>query len=300
MVSIMDIKSALALGVIHSLGALSLPRARQLGSVIGRTLCFTKSRMYKVTLKNIELCYPQMPAEQQVQLAKESLQETAKTIAETGIAWGGTQAKFERNANMIQSTRNQHLFDEALANKEGVLILTPHIGNWEFISSWLPQRCHLMALYKIAKMPGFEKAMLKAREDSGAKLVPGTGQGVKAFFQHYMDKQVTLILPDQEPSVKSGVWADFFGINTLTPKIVHAMIQKNPKGRVLFAYNLRTETGFEMVFRDVDNGIYSEDPEQSAQAMNKGIEACIAEAPAQYQWDYKRFKKHPDGFYKGL
>jgi len=157
-----------------------------------------------------------------------------------------------------------------------------------------------MALYKIAKMPGFEKAMLKAREDSGAKLVPGTGQGVKAFFQHYIDKHVTMILPDQEPSVKSGVWADFFGINTLTPKIVHSMIQKNPKGTVLFAYNLRTPTGFEMVFRGVDEGIYSEDVEQSARAMNKGIEACIADAPAQYQWDYKRFKKHPDRFYKGL
>lgn len=296
----MDIKSALALGFIHSLGALSLPRARQLGSAIGNALCFTKSRMYKVTLKNIQLCYPQMPADQQQQLAKSSLQETAKTIAETGIAWGGTPEKFKRNAAMIREVRNQHLFDEALAKKEGVLILTPHIGNWEFISCWLPQRCNLMALYKIAKMPGFEKAMLKAREDSGAKLVPGTGQGVKAFFQHYIDKHVTMILPDQEPSVKSGVWADFFGINTLTPKIVHSMIQKNPKGTVLFAYNLRTPTGFEMVFRGGDEGIYSEDVEQSALAMNKGIEACIADAPAQYQWDYKRFKKHPDRFYKGL
>lgn len=296
----MDIKSALALGFIHSLGALSLPRARQLGSAIGNALCFTKSRMYKVTLKNIQLCYPQMPADQQQQLTKASLQETAKTIAETGIAWGGTPEKFKRNAAMIREVRNQHLFDEALAKKEGVLILTPHIGNWEFISCWLPQRCNLMALYKIAKMPGFEKAMLKAREDSGAKLVPGTGQGVKAFFQHYIDKHVTMILPDQEPSVKSGAWADFFGINTLTPKIVHSMIQKNPKGTVLFAYNLRTPTGFEMVFRGVDEGIYSEDVEQSALAMNKGIEACIADAPAQYQWDYKRFKKHPDRFYKGL
>jgi KDO2-lipid IV(A) lauroyltransferase len=55
-----------------------------------------------------------------------------------------------------------------------------------------------------------------------------------------------------------------------------------------------------MVFRALDDGIYSDDVEQSALAMNKGIEACIADAPAQYQWDYKRFKKHPDKLYKGL
>lgn len=296
----MDIKSALALGLIHSLGALSLPRARKLGTAIGNALCATNTRMYKVTLKNIQLCFPDMSAQEQQALAKASMQETAKTITETGIAWGGTVEKFERNAAKIENVRHQHLFDDALAKKEGVLILTPHIGNWEFISSWLPQRCNLMALYKIAKMPGFEKAMLKAREDSGAKLVSGTREGIKAFFKHYEEKHVAMILPDQEPSLKSGVWADFFGISTLTPKIVHSMIQKNPKGTVLFAYNIRTAGGFEMVFRALDDAIYSSDPEQSALAMNKGIEACIADAPAQYQWDYKRFKKHPDKLYKGL
>ena len=296
----MDIKSALALGLIHSLGALSLPRARKLGAAIGNALCATNTRMYKVTLKNIQLCFPEMPIQEQQALAKASMQETAKTITETGIAWGGTVEKFERNAAKIENVRHQHLFDDALAKKEGVLILTPHIGNWEFLSCWLPQRCRLMTLYKIAKMPGFEKAMLKAREDSGAKMVPGTREGVKAFFKHYEDKKVTMILPDQEPSLKSGVWANFFGISTLTPKIVHSMIQKNPKGTVLFAYVLRTENGFELVFRALDDAIYNSDPEQSALAMNKGIEACIADAPAQYQWDYKRFKKHPDKLYKGL
>ncbi|MGR6871913.1 lysophospholipid acyltransferase family protein [Pseudomonas sp. HK3] len=296
----MDIKSALALGLIHSLGALSLVGARRLGGAIGSLLCATNTRMYKVTLKNLELCFPDMPADQRKALAKASMQETAKTITETGIAWGGTVEKFERNATKIENVRHQHLFDEAIAKEEGVLILTPHIGNWEFLSCWLPQRCQLMTLYKIAKMPGFEKAMLDAREDSGAKMVPGTREGVKAFFKHYEDKKVTMILPDQEPSLKSGVWANFFGINTLTPKIVHSMIQKNPKGVVLFAYVLRTEKGFELVFRALDDAIYSEDVEQSALAMNKGIEACIADAPAQYQWDYKRFKKNPAKYYTGL
>lgn len=296
----MDLKSALALGLIHSLGTLSLGGARKLGGAIGHILCASRSRMYKVTLKNLELCFPDMPAQERKALAKASMQETAKTITETGIAWGGTVEKFARNAAMIKTVRNLTLFDEALAKENGVLILTPHIGNWEFLSSWLPQRCNLLALYKMAKMPGFEKAMLKAREDSGAKLVAGTSQGVKAFFQHYIDKHVTLILPDQEPSLKSGVWADFFGIHTLTPRIVHSMIQKNPEGTVLFAYNLRTEDGFEMVFRAVDDAIYNEDVEVSALAMNKGIEACIADAPAQYQWDYKRFKKNPARYYKGL
>lgn len=296
----MDIKSAIALGLIHSLGALNLKGARAMGSAIGSLLCLSNSRMYKVTQKNIELCYPDLPKAGQQSLAKQSVKETAKAIAETGIAWGGSKVKFARNAAMIEQVRNQELFDAALAKGDGIMILTPHLGNWEFISSWLPQRCDLMALYKTAKMPGFEKAMLKAREDSGATLVAGTARGVKGLFDHYKNKKVIMILPDQEPAPKSGVWADFFGVSALTPKVVHSMIKKNPQGTVLFAYVIRTKNGFELIFRGLSDDIYSEDVNMSAQAMNKGIEACIADAPAQYQWDYKRFKQHPAKYYNGL
>lgn len=296
----MDVKSALALGLIHTLGSLNLKGARAVGSAIGNLLCWTNSRMYKVTKKNIDLCYPDLPEAGRKVLAKQSIQETAKSITEIGIAWGGTKEKFARNAAMIENVRNQELFDDALAKGDGIMILTPHLGNWEFISSWLPQRCDLMALYKTAKMPGFEKAMLKAREDSGATLVAGTARGVKGLFDHYKNKKVIMILPDQEPAPKSGVWADFFGISTLTPKVVHSMVKKNPEGTVLFAYVIRTKDGFELIFRGLSDDIYSEDVEVSAQAMNKGIEECIADAPAQYQWDYKRFKKHPAKYYKGL
>ncbi len=53
---VMDIKSAVSLGVIHSLSLLSLPVARVLGSGLGRFLAFSNSKMYQVSLKNIELC----------------------------------------------------------------------------------------------------------------------------------------------------------------------------------------------------------------------------------------------------
>ncbi|GAA6136088.1 lysophospholipid acyltransferase [Oceaniserpentilla sp. 4NH20-0058] len=271
-----------------------------MGSAIGSLLCLTHSRMYKVTQRNIELCYPDLPKAGQQSLVKQSVKETTKAITEIGIAWGGSKEKFARNAAMIEHVRNQDLFDEALAKGDGIMILTPHLGNWEFISSWLPQRCDLMALYKTAKMPGFEKAMLKAREDSGATLVAGTARGVKGLFDHYKNKKVIMILPDQEPAPKSGVWADFFGVSTLTPKVVHSMIKKNPQGTVLFAYVIRTKNGFELIFRGLSDDIYNEDVNISAQAMNKGIEECIADAPAQYQWDYKRFKQHPAKYYKGL
>ena len=296
----MDIKSSVALGVIRTLSLLNLPMARTLGTGLGRLMALTNSGMYKISLKNIELCFPEMLPELQRRLALESVQETCKTICEAGLAWAGTDEKFKRNADLIISVKNGHLYEEAVASGKGVLLLSMHLGNWEWLTSYLPQRSDLMGLYKMAKMPGLEKAMLKARLSCGVKLVSGNREGVETFIQHYVDKKACIIVPDQEPSEKSGVWSEFFGVPTLTPKFIHSLIQKNPEGIALNNYMKRVPGGFEMVFEAVEPDIYSADLEVSAQAMNAGFEKCIRETPSQYQWEYKRFKKNKQGFYKGL
>jgi len=297
---VMDIKSAVALFVIRSLALLNLPLARTLGSGFGRLMARTNSSMYKVTLKNIQLCFPEMLPQLQRRLALESVQETCKTMAEAGLAWAGTNENFQRNARQIISVKNAHLLEEAVSAEKGVLLLSMHLGNWEWLTSYLPQRCDLMGLYKMAKMPGLEKAMLEARLSCGVKLVAGTRDGVEKFTQHYVDKKACIIVPDQEPSQKSGVWSEFFGMPALTPKFIHSLIQKNPEGVVLNSYVLRVPGGFEMVFEEVEPEIYSQDLATSASAMNKGFEKCIRQHPSQYQWEYKRFKKNKEGFYKGL
>ena len=45
----------------------------------------------------------------------------------------------------------------------------------------------------------------------------------------------------------------------------------------------------------VDEGFYSDDIEESVAAMNRSIEQLAEHSLEQYQWEYKRFKKQPDG-----
>ncbi|MFT6975848.1 MAG: KDO2-lipid IV(A) lauroyltransferase [Bermanella sp.] len=296
----MDIKSRLALSIIRTLGLLSLSMARKFGHGLGVLLYTTKSSMFRVTIKNLELCFPEMPEPERLALAKKSVIETSKTIAETGIAWGGTEAKFLRNEKQIKNIHNLHLFEKAVKDGNGLLMLTMHYGNWEWVTSYLPKHCDLLALYKMAKMPGFEQAMLEARESSGTKLVAAGREGVKTFIKHYQDKKACIILPDQEPSEKSGIWSSFFGVPALTPKFIHYLIQKNSEGTVLYVYMQRVEGGFDLVFKEVEAGIYSSDLETSVLAMNKGLEKCIADDLSQYQWEYKRFKRNKQKFYQSL
>ncbi len=48
-------------------------------------------------------------------------------------------------------------------------------------------------------------------------------------------------------------------------------------------------------FFSAPDGIADPDPERAAEALNKGVEACVRRCPSQYQWPYKRFKGSPEG-----
>jgi len=297
----MDVKSRLVLAVIYLLSLLTLKGARRLGRFIGWFLRISNSTMYKVTRKNIELCFPEQDAATREAFIRESLFHTGCQIAETGLAWGGDPKQRAKAISFIKGEQNPEVLEGALAKGKGVIILVPHFGNWEFFANFLPQKCELMAMYKEAKMPVMEQRMLEARSQSGIQMVSAGREGVVTFIKHYTKGGTCLILPDQEPAPKSGVWSTYFGVPALTPKFVHYLIKKNPEGTVVLAHMKRTDEGFEVIYSEVDQDIYNADMEISAAAMNRTFERCIKKDGAeQYQWDYKRFKKNPEKFYRNL
>lgn len=76
--------------------------------------------------------------------------------------------------------------------------------------------------------------------------------------------------------------------------LVHKLIKKtNPV--VLQAYAIPRRDGFELGFMQPHPSIYSDDEQASVAGLNKTIEALVALAPEQYLWEYKRFKKCPEG-----
>jgi uncharacterized protein YndB with AHSA1/START domain len=76
-----------------------------------------------------------------------------------------------------------------------------------------------------------------------------------------------------------------------------------PPHRVLLAWKIDARWEFsplasselEIVFREVDERLYSPDLDTSLAGLNASVEAVVREVPAQYQWEYKRFKRQPEG-----
>ena len=277
--------------LLSLLGLLPLRWAQSVGSVIGFMIYrFGKKRAH-VARCNVGVCYPALlPAEREA-LIEQSFREAGKWFAEFGLAWLWPSAR----VNGLISVRNQALFDDAFAQGRGVVLILPHLGNWELLNTWVASRTPFAALYKPMDSSWFEHFVMKRRSRQDTVMAPVSSAGVRQVMKCLKKGYVTAVLSDHLPSSQAGVFAPFFGRPALTGKLTAALVRAN-HSVVLSAVVLRKPSGagFELVFQQV-GGLDSPDDVEAATALNQAVEACIALAPEQYQWMYKRFSKRPEG-----
>lgn len=127
-------------------------------------------------------------------------------------------------------------------------------------------------------------------------MVPTNQRGVAKLLQTLRQGEMVGILPDQEPPREAGVFAPFFSVPALSMQLVSRLINRTGARAVCgFARRLPLGKGFEIIFLPADEALYSEDVQTSVTGLNRSVESCIAQAPEQYQWEYKRFKTGPEG-----
>jgi KDO2-lipid IV(A) lauroyltransferase len=156
-------------------------------------------------------------------------------------------------------------------------------------------------MYKAAKIPALDDFIFSTRKRVDVGLVPADRGGVESLYKLLNDKGVVAVLPDQEPGLKSGVFAPFFGQLALTGKLIGELANNTPAS-LLCCYAKRLEDGsYGVVLKPANTDIRNTDEVLAATALNSSIEECINDCPEQYQWHYKRFRRQPEGrsnFYK--
>jgi len=211
---------------------------------------------------------------------------------ETPAAWFRGQKWRDR---AVVEVENRELFEEALATGKGIILLVPHFGNWELAGQWVASFRKVTALYATPKMASLDKMLRNAREQKGEnETVPATPRGVLAIVKALSSGGMTIILPDQQPAPEGGIFSPFFGVQALTVTLVNRLVVKTDP-IVLVAYARRVQGGHVIGFQKPEPEIYSTEPQVSVDAMNRSIEQLIVTAPEQYQWEYKRFRRQPEG-----
>jgi KDO2-lipid IV(A) lauroyltransferase len=138
-----------------------------------------------------------------------------------------------------------------------------------------------------------EQLLRKVRGALAPEQVRAEGAGVRALYKRLAAGGAVGILPDQKPRAGEGEFAPFFGRDALTMVLLPRLASRTGAA-VLFAFaeRLPRGAGFRIHLLPAPAGLDDADPRQACAALNRGVEACVEVAFAQYQWHYRRWSAH--------
>ncbi len=283
-------KSALVKLWLHSCALLPLSWARALGRGAVSLYWPFGGRSRRVTERNIQLAFPELSTEAQTRLARDSLRATGELAAEMGHIW---LRPWDYVQGLIHSVEGDAHIREAQSQGRGVILLAPHLGNWEVVGLHAATLGEIVSLYEPPKLAGIGPLIERARQRSGATLVPTDSRGLVKLLKSVKGGKISGILPDQAPGdLASGENIPFMGIPCFTPTLANNMIRRTG-ALAVFGFARRVPGGFTVHYFPAEAAIYEEDNSVSLAALNRGVEACVRQCVEQYQWEYKRFRVRP-------
>jgi KDO2-lipid IV(A) lauroyltransferase len=280
--------------VVRPLRALPLPLARSFGRGMGRVLFYTLGRYRRVALKNLNLIYGrELDARARYQMALDVFKNFGETAAEF--------LKLPRmgltEVDALVIVEGEEHMRRALEMGQGVLLITGHFGNWEFLARWLNLHGYpLNVVARRANDPEADKILTDTRTDGGAQVF-NRGNSARAVMQCLKKKEIVALLPDQNAG---DVFVPFLGVRTGTvdgPAIIHIRTQSP----LLFSWCVRTpDERFHITFEPpviiAPTGDRAHDIETITACINARLDAQVRKHPTQWLWLHNRWKATPEVF----
>jgi len=284
------VKGAIVINLIKFLALLPLPVSRLISGFFAWISFQTNSKSRKVTEVNLKLCYPDMAKDDRNALTLKSIMESGYLMAETAKIWIHPPQQI---LPMIEQVDGELMLSELMSSADkGTLIISPHLGNWELLYSYLANHFNSAALYRPPKIAELEPIILAGRGRSGGKMIRTSQMDVRKMLKTLQQAESLFLLPDQQPQQGSGVFAPFYGQPAYTMTLLQGLA-KRTGADIVMATCIRQASGFKLSFNlaDLDVSLSNED---FAKQLNLLLEAEINKIPEQYEWAYKRFKACTD------
>lgn len=265
------------------LSRIPLPILHAIGSLLGRAVYMTSSSYRKRLNANIG-------GAGYSSLLPAAVAESGKSIAELPFIWCAPSSRVLKTAKV----ENWELVQAALDAKQGVILLTPHLGCFEIIAQAIAARTPLTALYRPPRKEMLKPLLEQARARHNLDLAPANLSGVRILLKTLKKGGAVGLLPDQVPQNGEGVWAKFFGRPAYTMTLP-AKLHQMTGATIILSYAERQPHGRGYLVRFAPfAGELSGSAQDQARAINAAMEGLIAQCPQQYFWSYHRYKR-PSG-----
>lgn len=268
------------LTVFRLLAWLPLPVLHGLGRLAGR-LVYALPGKYRRRLR----ANATQAGYTQASFARQAAAQAGAMITELPKVW----LRNTQSLNKIVSDDNA-VVEAALAEKRGILYLTPHLGCFEITARYLTRHGPITVMFRPPRKAILAPVMEIARNTSALHAVPATLQGVREFVRALKRGEAVGMLPDQAPGKGEGVWAPFFGRLAYTTTLPGKLAVQTGVAVILTAgERLPAGRGWRIHYVRLPEPLPS-DPLAQATLINQTMETLIRRFPTQYLWSYNRYK----------
>lgn len=185
--------------------------------------------------------------------------------------------------------------DIVLRQKTGAVLISAHLGNWEYLAAWLAVKGYPVSfIAQRQNNPYVNRLVLRTRTRMGMHMIDRRSMGLRQILRALREQRWVFLLPDQSAG-RDALLVPFFGRPAATARgaaafvmkvgvpIVICTLTRNARGR----YTLTTEV---LRFEQHPAG----DEEQALLDITgrytQALEAHIRRHPEQWLWLHRRWK----------
>ncbi len=191
-----------------------------------------------------------------------------------------------------------------MEDKKGIIAITGHIGNWEYIAFYFGiHKYNPKVIFRPLDNPKLDKYMRSWREKRGEECISRWGD-LRDIFKALYDNSPVAFLCDQ--NYLDGIFVDFFNYPCATAvgPVAVAMKTKSP---IAIIYDVPDRYGHHKIV--VSEIMYIEEKASkeetlyyNTQKYTKKLEEIIRKYPENWLWVHPRWNTRPKGepeiFYK--
>ncbi|WEM40965.1 LpxL/LpxP family Kdo(2)-lipid IV(A) lauroyl/palmitoleoyl acyltransferase [Photobacterium sp. DA100] len=264
---------------------------RRLGQGIGRlALAVMKKRRFTIE-RNLELCFPDMPAEERKKLVRANIDNTGLALFETGMAWFWSDARVKRHVRI----EGMEYIEQLEREGKGALFIAVHSLNLELAARAFGIHKSGMGVYRPNNNPCFDFVQYRGRARSNRTLIDR--KDVKGMLKALSTGERVWYAPDHDYGRRRSTFAPLFAVEQACTTTGTSLLVDNSGCEVMtFRMVRETDSGDYVITLDPLHEAFPRNaPEQAAVVINKAVENAILAAPCQYMWLHRRFKTRPEG-----
>lgn len=278
----------LGVGLCMALARLPWRVQRSLGAAVGWLALRLLPDRREAARTNLALCLPELDAGAREALLRANFRDVGIGLFEFARAWWGDVAPMRASARI----EGVDVLQRLQAEGRGVLLVSGHFMTLEMCGRLLCDHVPLAGMYRRHRSPVMEWAVLRGRLRYASAMF-GNGD-TRAAIRHLKRGGVLWYAPDQDMRGKDTVFAPFFGIPAATITATHQFARMTGCAVVPF-FHRREGAHYVLQVGQPLAPFPSHDAVADSAAVNAAIEAMVRQAPSQYLWLHRRFKRQPDG-----